>query len=281
MEQFRQETPHVTPDAGMIDQAADAASQQFVDRWQRLVSTTNWEKGRIIHEWRSALKQSGAAVQQYSDETWAARVGGVSSQHVGRLRRVYERFASQREAFPNLFWSHFLAALDWDDAEMWLEGAVQSDWSVAQMREQRWETLGAVEADRPQDGDVVASESNEDMPADWSADESPAAGQHAAAEDANAALDEAAAADEVVAPAGAPFDVADDLGPGEPMAVRPFADLPELPSDLAEAFEAFKLVILRHKVAGWSEISQAEMLTVVDSLRELVTAPSGSADGAL
>ncbi|HMP07031.1 MAG TPA: hypothetical protein PJ982_11815, partial [Lacipirellulaceae bacterium] len=121
---------------------AEAAAEGFVGQWNRLVSTTNWEKGRIICQWREALEQSGAAVTEYSDEAWAQLVGGVSSQHVGRLRRVFQQFGSAFDQYEGLYWSHFQAALDWDDAEMWLEGAIHNRWSVSQMRGQRWETLG-------------------------------------------------------------------------------------------------------------------------------------------
>src|SRR5690606_33739933 len=129
--------------------------EPFIGRWQNLISTTNWEKGRIILEWREALIGSEAPATEYSDEAWAQRVGGVTSPHVGRLRRVYDTFGGDYETYPGLYWSHFLAALDWDDAAMWLEGAMRSGWSVAAMREQRWQALGAVEQDRPQAADIV------------------------------------------------------------------------------------------------------------------------------
>ncbi len=38
----------------------DTASLPFVGRWNQLVSNTNWEKGRIIYQWREALRESGA-----------------------------------------------------------------------------------------------------------------------------------------------------------------------------------------------------------------------------
>ncbi len=97
-------------------------SERFIGQWNRLISTTNWEKGRIIHEWRSAGVASGAPATEYSDEAWSRLVGGVTGQHVGRLRRVYERFGGVYQDYEGLYWSHFQAALDWDDAEMWLEG---------------------------------------------------------------------------------------------------------------------------------------------------------------
>ena len=68
------------------------AVAEFVGRWQRLVSTTNWEKGRIISEWREALRVSDAPAASFTDEAWSRQVGNVTPQHVGRLRRVHERF---------------------------------------------------------------------------------------------------------------------------------------------------------------------------------------------
>ncbi len=118
------------------------ASTEYVGRWNRLVSTTNWEKGRIIHEWRAALRQSGAPPADSTDDAWSRQVGGVSPQHVGRLRRVFERFGAVFTQYGGLYWSHFHAALDWPDAEMYLEGAVQNGWSVPEMRNQRWEAMG-------------------------------------------------------------------------------------------------------------------------------------------
>src|SRR5205814_1524325 len=44
-----------------------------------------------------------------------------------------------------------------------IEGAVQNGWSVAQMREQRWETLGKVAADKPRPEDVISSDTDEDF----------------------------------------------------------------------------------------------------------------------
>ena len=50
-----------------------------------------------------------------------------------------------------------MVAVDCDDAEMWLEGAVQSVWSIADMRNTRWQTLGGKEELRPREEEIVAS----------------------------------------------------------------------------------------------------------------------------
>ena len=92
-------------------------ADRFIGQWNRLISTTNWEKGQIICQWREALITSGTAVTEYSDEAWAQLVGGVTSQHVGRLRRVYHRFGDVSTQYESLHWSHFHACLDWDDAD--------------------------------------------------------------------------------------------------------------------------------------------------------------------
>jgi hypothetical protein len=143
------------------------ASSEFVGRWNRLVSTTNWEKGRIIFEWREALRQAEAAPACYTDDVWSRQVGGVTPQHVGRLRRTYERFGKDFDQYAGLYWSHFHAALDWPDAEMYLEGAVQNGWSVSQMREQRGEAMGGPAEEKPGEADAVAADWDEDAAADF------------------------------------------------------------------------------------------------------------------
>lgn len=250
-----------------------AASQPFVGRWNRLISTTNWEKGAIILQWRETLVAAGGPVTGYSDEAWCRLVGGVTPQHVGRLRRVQQRFGGAQASFAGLYWSHFFAALDWDDAEMWLEGAVQNRWSVSQMRNQRWETLGRVGA-APQVTEEIASETDEDAPA-ADAERDTLRGSY----------------DEVPGPRhdgpdfgdedspshsrmGGEDDASLDTAPAKVELVRPFADLPELPEDLAEAFDGLKLVLLRHKTDGWQRISSEATLAWLDAMKSLVTAPT-------
>ena len=130
-------------DAVLLSEETQTQSAEYIGRWNELISTTNWDKGRIICDWRDALIAAQAPPLEYSDEAWSKLVGNVTPQHVGRLRRVYQRFDNDRDSYDGLYWSHFCAALEWEDAEMWLEGAIQNEWSISQMRRQRWETLGA------------------------------------------------------------------------------------------------------------------------------------------
>ena len=47
-----------------------------------------------------------------------------------------------------------------------------------------------------------------------------------------------------------------------------------MPDDMGEAYEALKLSIIRHKFAGWQQISRDDVLTAIDALRELALAPA-------
>jgi len=261
----------------------DDASLVYLGQWNRLVSTTNWEKGRIIHEWRGALVDAKAPAAEYSDDAWSQRVGNVSGQHVGRLRRVYERFGGVYQDYSGLYWSHFQAAIDWNDAEMWLEGAIQNRWSVADMRRERWQAFGGSEAERPQESDIVPSEVDEDaelpeihrlrVAGSDEGNSSPLDGSSGPRYDGPDFGDEPVSTSHQ---AGDSFgiDSADRSSIANSPPVKPFADLPALPDDLTEAFENFKLGILRHKTSGWQEVSCADVLRSLDALKALATAPA-------
>ena len=246
------------------DDALIELAVPFVGQWNQLISTTNWEKGRIISDWRAALIDSGADASQYSDEAWTRRVGGVTAPHVGRLRRVYDRFASTYESYDGLYWSHFLAAMDWDDAPLWLEGASKENWSVSGMREQRWQAHGAVESNRPTNSQIVEVDLDEDVDPDGPAQggrtkeygDEPGVASGKSYEDADFGDEE-----ELMSLAGAGGEGAGGIGqitdPDQApnTTVQPFAGLPELPDDLSDSVESFKLAILRHKTSKWENVS--------------------------
>jgi len=277
----------------------DSIADRFVGRWNRLISSTNWEKGRIISQWRRALVDAGAAATEFSDEAWAKRVGGVTASHVGRLRRVYDVFGDSHETYQSLYWTHFLIALDWDDAPLWLEGAAQSGWSVAQMRTQRWEATGGDEHDWPAGAEPATSDLDEDF------DETLVGGANAnagvkeftqpgqgggstkqygdgpGAIGAGPAIEGPDFGDEEslnrlsddfhqTAAPGQPAN--DDQSETPPPLVQPFAGLPELPNDLADAVELLKLSVLRHKTAGWKDVGADVVLQYLQAFHVLVEA---------
>jgi hypothetical protein len=266
-------------DSNVLD--ADNASLAYIGQWRGLVSTTNWEKGRIIHEWREALIAADANSQDYSDEAWSRRVGNVTGQHVGRLRRVYERFEPARGQYAGLFWSHFQAAVEWPDAEMWLEGAVQSGWSINEMRARRWEALGVPAEEQPRDEPIVESELDEDVEQinDNLGRVRDPAGDYDGEGGSRSYESETDYGDEPraggAAQAGVPFEASAETATTEAEPpIRPFEHLAELPDDLADAFESYKLAILHHKLAGWKEISRGDVLASLDALKQLAQTPT-------
>ena len=261
--------PAVEAESPMVE----ATSSEYLGRWNRLVSTTNWEKGRIICEWRSALIEAGAPAASSTDEAWSHRVGNITPQHSGRLRRVWQRFGALRESYPGLFWSHFQAALDWNDAEMWLEGALQSNWSISEMQGQRAQAIGALEATPGEEPSAV------DLDEDAMSGESDAASEAITGSmaDVQPADDSDDAPTEFGGSEGdfsaeATESYAEESAPP----VRPFENLTPLPADLHDAFEAFKLAIIHHRISRWQEVSCDEVLASLDALRQLALAPPES-----
>jgi hypothetical protein len=264
---------HEAPDSGVSQ-----ASIKYIGQWRGLVSTTNWEKGKIISKWRQDLVDAGAVAADYSDEAWSQLVGDVTPQHVGRLRRVHDRFHDNWNSYEGLYWTHFLAAHDWEDAEMWLEGALQNHWSVAKMRNHRWETLGRVPAEEPLESQIVAEEADVDPAFD---DGSPSdlivedvANVHSA-DDSTTAARPSAPKDKS---SRTPGDAAVELGAGGEFgaggstasAPEPLQSLDDFPEDFVDAFADFRQVILKHKQAGWLEISCDAVLQSLESLRLVV-----------
>jgi len=248
--------PFETSGNDVADEQAAEIAQPYVGQWNQLISTTNWEKGRIISAWRAALIDAKADAGQYSDEAWSRRVGGVTAPHVGRLRRVYDRYGSTYQTYDGLYWTHFLAALDWDDAPLWLEGAAREGWSVAVMREQRWQAHGAVESQRPTGSQIVEVDVDEDVviPAqgggktrDYDDEAGTSIGKSYENPDFG---DEEALASQASGQSKHAAETAADPAP----AAGPFAGLPELPDDLSDAIELLKLAVLRHKTAGWEQV---------------------------
>jgi len=266
----------------LIDQLSDP----IVGKWNILISQTNWEKGTLILHWRNELIAAGLPNTIYSDEAWARRVGNVTAQHVGRLRRVAERFGEENRSFPGLYWSHFFAVLDWDDAELWLEGAVQNDWSVAQMRAQRWEAIGAPDGHKPREEDVFVAEIDEDTYSRQSALErvSPDRIEGRSAEIGAVDAIEGFDASSIAVPVSATEPPkkkeqpkknrtkqiesdSDTRSTGE--LLMSLKGIAEFPADLAESLELLKVAVLNHKLAGWKSIPAEHVCRSLETLKML------------
>lgn len=254
----------------------ESRSESFLGKWNRLISNTNWEKGAIIVDWQNTLAKDGLTNSRYSDEHWSRLAGGATPQHVGRLRRTFTRFGHVYQEYEGLYWSHFYAALDWDDAEMWLEGALQNSWSVSRMRNMRWETMGKRPEDQPQIEQIVISELDEEThslkdPSPVSKGdrefisgpipEGPDFGD--ADEDARAPSRSLADGNDAAAAAGS-----------TPKS-RPFEAFTDLPDDLQAAANSFKIAIIKHKSEGWERISLTDLHSLLDALKALATSAPG------
>jgi hypothetical protein len=262
---------------------SDELSVPHVGVWKTLVSQTNWEKGAIILRWRESLQAAGLPAAAYSDWQWAKRAGNVTPQHVGRLRRVAERFGEQAKKYPKLFWSHFYATLDWEDAELWLEGAVQNDWSVAQMQVRRADTLGASADLKPRDEDVYSAEWDEDVSGrnDSSVNRSANRIEPKTAEIGAADISEGFDADMPLGMDAKPEKPAKNKNgeqDGKASGGRTtkdlmiaLADFSDMPEDLAEALEALKTSLLNHKLSSWNEVSTQKLSQHLDAMKALLT----------
>jgi hypothetical protein len=272
MENQPEATVAVEESKVFVSENATTKSEPFIGQWNRLISTTNWDKGEIICHWRDSLKSNDVPVTDYSDEAWSQLVGGVTPQHVGRLRRTFERFGHVFKEYDGVFWSHFYAALEWDDSEMWLEGVVQNKWSVSGMRKQRWETLGKV-GNEPMDSEIIVSEPAEET-------QSLALSENARNNDRDymeGPVHEGPDWGDGDRPAGSPSlntatlddESKSDLEVEAPHEVRPFESFTDLPDDVMEAASDFKVAIIKHKSEEWEQISCNELVALLDALKRL------------
>lgn len=258
-----------------ISPETEQQSIPYIGEWNELISTSNWKKGEIIFSWRKSLQEKSARSKEYSDEAWAQLVGGVTPQHTGRLRRTFERFGSVAAEYGSLYWSHFYAALDWDDAEMWLEGAVQNKWSVSRMRKQRWEVLGSLPDQQPRENEVVATEIIEEnhsleLPENQRRNdrnlvtgpvyEGPDFGDQDFSESDGSASN--------LSGSDARRDSSGNEGQNSEPLFESFKNLPE---DVLEGVNAFKLLIIRHRTEEWQEISQQDMISLLEALKKMAS----------
>ncbi len=264
----------------------DEIASEFVGFWNLLVSKTNWEKGKVIHSWRVKLQEAGMPRRVYSDEAISQRIKDVTPQHVGRLRRVYERFGEQ-EILPNLYWSHYQAALDWDDADEWLQKASAEGLSIAQMRLERWEKFGASLKTKPKDDEIVTAEIDEDV--NPYNDEGSLAVEPKITEDvdgkrAKEKKDDKEDKKKKKAKKSQESELGEFAGEVEPWESDPDAapefttadvldainKLDPLPNDFQEAIENLKVAILTRKIEEWKDVQPIQIAAYLSELKRLL-----------
>lgn len=265
---------------------AEQIAVEYVGFWNRLVSRTNWEKGKVILTWRTKLIEAGLPRSIWSDESIAQRIGNVSSQHVGRLRRVFERFGDserylEHPDYSRLYWSHFQAALDWEDADQWLKKASNESLSVAQMRIARWESLGAPADKMPKPEELVTAEFDEDVSPLNDSD----ANNDSSVVDLGSSKRSESGGDEKPREETADEPIAEPSYEATPEekevwllkpkltgeVLQKMNELPELPPALSEPVETIKRVVLELRLEGWSEEERDKAVVWLRALADLIT----------
>ncbi len=101
--------------------------EQLVATAQEAVYQSNWIVGECAAQWTQRYARGR------TDADFAVLVG-LSADQVYQRRRVWEAFSERRDEFPHLKWSHYYAALTWDDAVDCLSWAQETLSTVAEMR---------------------------------------------------------------------------------------------------------------------------------------------------
>ena len=140
------------------------------------------------------------------------------------------------------------------------------------MRQHRWETLGKTAGQEPDEKDIVATELGEETQSldlaetkrqyDRDYIEGPVHEGPDFGDERSTSNDRGSASE---SNGGAVTSKSN---------IRPFESFQNLPEDVMEASGSFKLAIIRHKSDEWKDISQADMIGVLDALKQLAQIPA-------
>jgi hypothetical protein len=106
----------------LVDKAEEQF-QKFIAEAQQILGPTRWEIGRIASEIKEVCGKSDAEIGDAI---------GLSKVQVYQRRSVWDRFGGGNINF-RLSWSHFCAALSWEDADTALQWAHDNEANVAEM----------------------------------------------------------------------------------------------------------------------------------------------------
>lgn len=107
--------------------ARDETEDQLIRKAAEAVSHSQWVVGECAAKWTQRYARGR------TDADFAMLIG-ISADQVYQRRRVWETFGEIRGEFETLRWSHFYAALTWDDARDCLSWAAEMEATVAEMR---------------------------------------------------------------------------------------------------------------------------------------------------
>lgn len=106
---------------------SEESESALVARAVMALSRCNWEVGECAALWTKRFARGR------TDTDFGSLVG-LSADQVYQRRRVWETFGDVCENYQHLKWSHYYAALNWDDAAECLQWADDVQAGVAEMR---------------------------------------------------------------------------------------------------------------------------------------------------
>jgi hypothetical protein len=115
------------PQARTPSRVGDETEEQLIHTALEAISHSHWVVGECAAKWTARYARGR------TDADFAALIG-LSADQVYQRRRVWESYGASRVDFTSLKWSHFYAALTWDDARDCLGWAEEMKASVAEMR---------------------------------------------------------------------------------------------------------------------------------------------------
>ena len=123
--------------------------EALIQRAQDALNQCNWVIGECAATWTEKYAKGR------TDADFGARIG-LSGDQIYQRRRVWETFSDVYEEYPKLKWSHFYAALNWDDSAECLQWADEMQATIAEMKAWR----------RAQRGEDLTEQAEEDPAAE-------------------------------------------------------------------------------------------------------------------
>ena len=103
------------------------SEDQLIQRAQNALSQCHWVVGECAAQWTARYARGR------TDADFGLLIN-LSPDQVYQRRRVWEKFSERHEQFPDLKWSHFYTALNWEDAEDCLNWAQETGATVNEMK---------------------------------------------------------------------------------------------------------------------------------------------------